>query len=171
MATEIKNENVTGLENATDRKGAELDLIERLFMAAGYKEADDSIVEIDITRNGMYLFTVHIHPIGDDDVAKANKEAAIKIKNPNGKHLPKIQADSDRSKYKSWLIYLATTEEDQKQIWGNPALMKKLGIFQPWESIDKLLTLGDKNKMVDKIAEISGLDDDEEDMDEEEFQS
>lgn len=172
MATEIKKENVTGLDNATDRKGAELDLIERLFMAAGYKEAADNITEIDITRNGMYLFTLHIHPIGDDDVAKANKEAAIMVKNPGGKHLPKIQASSDKSKYKSWLIYLATTEEDQKQIWGNPALMSKLGIYQPWESIDKLLTLGDKTKLVEKIADISGLDDDEEDeMDEETFQS
>lgn len=171
MATENKNENVTGLDVAVDRKGAELELIERLFMAANYKEAADSIVEIDITRNGMFLFTLHLHPIGDDDVAKANKEAAIKVRNPNGKHLPKIQTDSDKSKYKSWLIYLATTEADQKQIWGNPVLMSKLGIFQPWESIDKLLTLGDKNKLVDKIAEISGLDDEDEDMDEEEFQS
>ena len=171
MATEIKNENVTGLDNATDRKGAELELIERLFMAAGYKENADNITEIDITRNGMYLFTLHIHPIGDDDVAKANKEAAIMVKNPNGKHLPKIQADSDKSKYKSWLIYLATTEKDQKDIWGNPALMKKLGIYQPWESIDMLLTIGDKAKLLEKITEISGLDDEEDEMDEEEFQS
>lgn len=171
MATEIKNENVTGLDNATDRKGAEIDLVERLFMAAAYKEAADNIVELDITRNGTYLFTLHLHPIGDDDVAKANKEAAIMVKNPNGKNLPKIQASSDKSKYKSWLIYLATTEEDQRQIWGNPALMTKLGIYQPWESIDKLLTLGDKTKLVEKIAEISGLDDDEDEMDEEEFQS
>ena len=171
MATEIKNENVTGLDNATDRKGAELDLVERLFMAAGYKEAADNIQAIDITRNGMYLFTLHIHPIGDDDVAKANKEAAIMVRNPNGKHLPKIQADSDKSKYKSWLIYLATTEEDQKQIWGNPALMKKLNAYQPWETIDQLLTLGDKAKLLEKITEISGLDDDEDEMDEETFQS
>lgn len=171
MATEIKNENVTGLANATDRKGAELDLVERLFMAAAYKEAADNIVEIEIVRNGTYLFTLHLHPIGDDDVAKANKEAAIMVKNPGGKHLPKIQADSDKSKYKSWLIYLATTEADQQQIWGNPALMKRLNVFQPWESIDKLLTLGDKAKLLEKITEISGLDDEEDEMDEEEFQS
>lgn len=171
MVTEIKKENVTGLANATDRKGAELDLVERLLMAAGYKEADDNIVEIDITRNGTYLFTVHIHPIGDDDVAKANKEAAIMVKNPGGRHLPKIQADSDKSKYKSWLIYLATTEEDQKQIWGNPALMQKLNAFQPWETIDKLLTLGDKARVLETITEISGLNDEEDQMDEEEFQS
>ena len=171
MATEIKNENVTGLANATDRKGAEIDLVERLFMAAAYKEAADAIQPIDIVRNGTYLFTLHLHPIGDDDVAKANKEAAIMVKNPNGKHLPKIQADSDKSKYKSWLIYLATTEEDQKQIWGNPALMQRVNAFQPWETIDKLLTLGDKAKLLETITEISGLNDEEDEMDEEEFQS
>lgn len=171
MATENKNENVTGLNNATDRKVAEMDLVERLLMAASYKEDVDTIVPIEITRKGVVLFTVHIHPIGDDDVAKANKEAAIMVRNPNGKHLPKIQADSDKSKYKSWLIYLATTEEDQKQIWGNPVLMSKLGAYQPWEVIDKMLTIGDKAKMLEKITEISGLDDDEDEMDEEEFQS
>lgn len=171
MSTEIKNENVTGLNNAPNRNVAELDLVERLLMAANYKEDVDNIVEIDIIRKGEVLFTVHIHPIGDDDVAKANKEAAIMVKNPNGRHLPKVQADSDRSKYKSWLIYLATTKEDQKKIWGNPKLMEKLGAFQPWEVIDKLLTIGDKAKMLEKITEISGLDDEEDEMDEEEFQS
>ena len=173
MATEIKKENVTGLDQATDRKGAEYDLVKALFEAADYKTDSECIVEIDITRNGKYLFTLHIHPIGDDDVAKANKEAAIKVKNPNGRHLPKIQADSDRSKYKSWLIYLATTEEDQKLIWGNREFMAHFGLMQPWESIDKLLTLGDKTKLLDKITEISGLDDDddEDEMDEETFQS
>ena len=171
MATEIKNENVTGLENATDRKGAEYDLVKALFEAADYKTNEDNIVEIDITRNGKFLFALHIHPIGDDDVAKANKEAAIMVRNPNGRHLPKIQADSDKSKYKSWLIYLATTEEDQRQIWGNPELMRKVNAFQPWETIDKLLLVGDKAKLLEKITEISGLDDDEDEMDEETFQS
>ena len=171
MATEIKNENVTGLNNAPNRKVAEMDLVERLLMAADYKKAAENIVEIDITRNGTSLFTLHIHPIGDDDVAKANKEAAIMVRNPGGKHLPKIQSDTDKSKYKSWLIYLATTEEDQKQIWGNSALMSKLGVYQPWEVIDKLLMLGDKAKLLEKITEISGLEDEEDEMDEEEFQS
>ena len=173
MATEIKNENVTGLDNAIDRKSAEYDLVKALFEAADYKKADDTIVEIDITRNGKFLFTLHLHPIGDDDVAKANKEAAIMVKNPNGKHLPKIQSGTDKSKYKSWLIYLATTEEDQKQIWGNRELMARFNLMQPWESIDLMMTLGDKTKLLDKITEISGLDDDddEDEMDAETFQS
>ena len=104
-------------------------------------------------------------------MAKANKEAAIKVKNPNGKNLPKIQADSDKSKYKSWLIYLATTEEDQNKIWGNREFMSHYNLMQPWESIDKMLTVGDKVQLLEKITEISGLDNDEDEMDEEEFQS
>lgn len=173
MATIEKNDNVTGLNNATDRAGAEYDLVKALFEAAAYKTAEDNIVPIDITRNGKFLFTLHIHPISDEDVAFANKQAAKMGKNPNGKHLPKIQVDFDKAAYKSWLIYLATTKEDQEKIWGNPELKARLGIYQNWETIDKLLTMGDKNKLLEKITDISGLndDDDDEEMDDVTFQS
>ena len=46
--------------------------------------------------------------------------------------------------------------------------------MQPVDAIDKLLTAGDKLKLLNEISEISGLDDDdegEEEMDSETFQS
>ncbi len=162
-----ETEKVTGLDMATDRKAAEYDLVKALFEAADFKTADDNIVEIEIVRNGKFLFSLHLHPISDEDVALANKRAAIMRDNPQGKKYGKIQVGFDKAAYKSWLIYLATTPEDQELIWGNPALKSKLGIFQPWESIDKLLTMGDKNKLLEKITEISGLDDDDDDEDDE----
>ena len=172
MAPIEKNENVTGLNDATDRKTAEYDLLQALFEAADYKTSVNTIVPINITRNGKVLFTLHIHPISDEDVAYANKQAAKMGKNPNGKHLPKVQVDFDKAAYKSWLIYLATTQEDQEKIWGNPALKTRVGVYQNWETIDKLLTMGDKNKILEQITDISGLnDDDEDEMDDVTFQS
>lgn len=89
--------------------------------------------------------------------------------NPNNKKLPPIEKDFDTAKFNNWIIYLATTEEDQQKIWGNPAIMKKYGLNQPVESVDVLLTLGEKHRLADLVTDISGMNDDEETMDEEEY--
>lgn len=172
MATKApEKEPVTGLEMASNRKEAEFDLVKNLLLAADFKTSEDSISPVDIKRGGKYLFTVHIHPLSDADLRLADKRAAIMGDNPAGKKFPKIQKDYDNSVYKSWLIYLATTEEDQKQIWGNPAIMQRFSLAQPFESIDKLLTIGEKKYLMDIISEVSGLggDEDEEEMDQETF--
>lgn len=172
MATDTEKKNVTGLDQATDRSEAEYDLLQALFDAANFKEDEDNITEIEITRKGKVLFSLHLHPIGDDDVAFARKKASTFKDNPQGKKYGKIKTDFSDSKFKSWMIYLATTVEDQQKIWGNRAFMQRFGLFEPWESIDKMMTVGDKSKLLDKVFDISGLDDDDEDeMDEVTFQS
>lgn len=170
MATKEK-ESVTGLDTATNRKEAEYDLLTSLLEAADFKTDENSITEVDIKRAGKFLFSVHIHPIGDPDARDARKKATTYMPNPNNKKLPPVEKSFNNTKFGSWLIYLATTEEDQQKIWGNTALMQKKGIMEPWESIDVLLTLGEKRKLLDLVLEISGMDDDEMGMDDEEFQS
>lgn len=176
MATNETKKNVTGLDQATDRKAAEYDLAEALLKAAAFKTADENITEVEIKRNGEVLFALHIHPVSDEDIALANKKATKFKDNPQGKKYGKIQVGFDKAANKSWLIYLATTEEDQAKIWGNPAL-KSLGVMEPWQAVDVLLTAGDKLKLLNEISEISGLGDDddegegEENMDAETFQS
>ena len=169
MAKEIERENITGLDQASDRKEAEYDLVKSLLEAAEFKTSDDTVTEVDVKRAGKYLFTVHLHPISDPDTRFARKKATIYMPNPNGKKLPPIEKDFDNAKFKSWLIYLATTEEDQQKVWGNPAIMQKYGLAQPVESIDVLLAVGEKNKMFDVVADISGLNDDDEEMSGEEY--
>ncbi|MGN0999696.1 MAG: hypothetical protein ACI4PO_09110 [Faecousia sp.] len=171
MATKEEQKNVTGLDLADDYKEAEYDLVKSLLEASDFKTSDDEIYEVRIERNGKFLFMVRIHPLSDSDVKDAQKKAGIYKTNPTNKKLGQVKVDTDTAKLGSWLIYLATVEEDQANIWGNSAIMKKFGLFQPWESIDYLLKTGEKNKLVDKVLEISGMNDDEEEqMDEEEFQ-
>ena len=165
MANPTEMKNVTGLDQATDRKAAEYDLAASLLKAAAFKTSDDNITEISITRNGEFLFKLHIHPISDEDVAQATKKATKYKDNPQGKKYGKIEVGFDKALYKSWLIYLATTEEDQALIWGNPAL-KSIGVMQPVDAIDKLLVIGDKNMLLDEVTKISGLDEDDDDEDE-----
>ena len=174
MATnETEKNNVTGLDTAVNRKEAEYDLVASLLAAADFKKADDQITEVEIKRAGKYLFTVHIHPLSDPDSRFARKKATTFMPNPVNKKLAPVEKEFNNSKFGSWLIYLATTEEDQQKIWGNPAIMKNFGLMEAWESIDILLTLGEKRALMEQVTKISGLDDDDEDeveMDEETFQ-
>ena len=175
MATEKnENKNVTGLDAAVDRKEAEYDLVKSLLEAANYKNDDDEIFEVEISRRGKLLFVVHIHPISDKDVKFAQKKAGVYKNNPANKKLGQIKVDQDNAKLASWLIYLATTEADQEKIWGNRQVMSTYGLMENWESIDTLLKKGEKDELLEHVFEISGMNDDDEDeqtMDEETFQS
>lgn len=173
MAEQQEKQPVTGLELASNRKEAEYDLVKSLLSAMDYKEDEQSIVEVELRRNGVFLFTVHLHPLSDDDIRFARKKSNVYVPNPNNKKLPMIVKETDETKLKSWVIYLATTEDDQQKIWGNKAVKDKAGLMENYESIGVLCTAGEKNALFNKVCEISGLDDDlepdEETMDEEEF--
>ena len=176
MANEKKeNPNVTGLDTALDRKEAEYDLVTALLEAADYRNSEDEILEVDISRRGKFLFKVRIHPISDSDVKTAQKKAGVYKPNPTNKKLGKIKIDQDNAKLASWLIYLATTDEDQEKIWGNKQVMSKYGLMENWETIDILLKKGEKDDLLEHVFDISDMnddeDDDEEKMDEETFQS
>ena len=169
MATkETERNNITGLDLADDYKETEYNLVESLLTAADFKTDDDNIANAKIIRNKKLLFTVRLHPISDKDSAFAKKKATVYMPNPNNKKLPPIEKELNTPKFSSWLIYLATVEEDQEKIWNNPAIMNKFSLAEPWESIDILLTAGEKARLVDIISEISGMDDDNV-MDEEEY--
>jgi hypothetical protein len=169
--SETEKKNITGLDTADNRKEAEYDLVKSLLEASEYKTAEDAVTEAEIKRNGKFLFSVNIHPISEADARFARKKATKYMPNPNGKKLPPIEKELDTAKFNSWLIYVATTEEDQQKIWGNPAIMQKYGLSLPVESVDVLLTLGEKRKLADLVTDISGLDDeeDEDNVSEEEY--
>lgn len=174
MANKEEKQNVTGLDAAANRKEAEYDLVTALLEAASFKTDEDNITEVTIARNGKFLFVVRIHPVSDADVRQAQKQAGIYRDNPTNKKLGKIRVDSDAAKLASWLIYLATVEEDQEKIWGNKQVMGKFGLMQPWETVDYLLKKGEKDDLLDEVFKISGMNDEEEDeeqMDDETFQS
>lgn len=164
---ENENEVLTGLENAHNRKEAEYDLVTNLLNAAEYRTSEDAVTEVEIKRGGKLLFPVRIRPLSDDETRTARKKATTYMPNPNGKKLPKIEKEFNTTLFQSWLIYLATVPEDQKSIWGNKAVMDKYGLMLPVESIGVLLTVGEKDKLLDLVMDVSGLNDDgEEDADE-----
>lgn len=168
-------ESVTGLGDipAKEYKDAEYDLVTSLLEAADFKNSEDAILKVNICRGGKFYFSVRIRPISDEEVSRCRREAGIYKANPTNKKLGKVRVDTDSSKFSSWLIYTATIEEDQQNIWNNQVIMQKFNLMQPWESIDKLLMAGEKDDLLDKVFKLSALKDEDEDetTDEETFRT
>ena len=129
----------------------------------------EMVKEVEIRRKGKLYFTVHVHPVSEEDISFASKKASKYYENPQGKKLPRIRGEMDTNLFNSWLIYLGTVEDDREKIWGNPTVMKKLGHLKPVESINSLLMAGEKNELVDLIINISNVTDDGEEVSEEEY--
>lgn len=164
---EKEKKDLTGLEIAaentakakgTTQKDVEYDLTTALLKAAEFRTSEDAITEIDIRRNGVYFFTLHVHPISDTEARKCRKRATKMMDNPNNRKLPKIEKEFDQALFNSLIIYTATTEEDKKNVWGNKAVMDKHDILDPIDTIDLLLAVGEKVEIVDTILDISGMD-------------
>ena len=136
-------------------------MVTSLLAAADFRNTENAVTEVEIRRAGKFYFSVHVHPISEDDVRAARKKATTYMRNPQGAKYPPIEKDFNPSLFNSWLIYLATTPEDQQKIWGNKSVKDKFGLMENVESINVLLLLGEKTALSDKIIEISGLNDEE----------
>ena len=74
MANPETEKSITGLDQATNRKEAEYDLVKSLLEAAEFKTADENITEVEIKRSGKFYFAVRVHPISDEDIRFARTE-------------------------------------------------------------------------------------------------
>lgn len=142
----------------------EYDLVASLLAAAEYQKTPDLIQEVEIKRKGRVFFTVHLHPVSEDDITLASKKASKYYENPQGKKLPRVRGEMDTNLFHSWIIYLATTEEDREKIWGNRQVMEKVAAVKPAETINHLLIAGEKAEMIDIIMDISRMSDEEDDV-------
>lgn len=161
---QFEEENmVTGLEMATSQKDKvekEYDLLEALLKAADFRNDEEMITTAEIRRNGKLLFEVDIHPIGDDEARALRRKATTYMPNPVNPKLPRVEKFFDQGKFNAMIIYEATTDKHKKEIWGRPELMSKFNLVEPWESVNILLTVGEKNNLSDEVLKISGWEDD-----------
>lgn len=144
----------TGIpENVAEQ---EYNLLENLLMAA---EGNAELTPVRIERNGKYLFTIHLHAVTENDKVTARKKATKYMPNPAGKNLPLIEKDTDNALYRSWLIFLATSDEDKQKIWGRKEIKDKYNLMTSAETVDILLKAGEKEALIDVIADLSGFGD------------
>ena len=156
--------DLTGLSAvpAEVRAGVEKDLLTTLLQIAEENTSSKDALPIEIKRQGTVRFTFRVHPVSDDDVRAARKAATTYMPNPSNKKLPKIEKERDEVLYRSVLIYNATVPEDREKIWNSQAVRERFNLVQGHESIDKILNVGEKMKVFEKILEFSGLGDEEE---------
>ena len=143
----------TGIPEEMTRE-QEQNLLEGLLKATSFTE---ELTPVRIERNGVHMFTFRVHGLSEKDKMEAHKKATTYMPNPAGKHLPQIEKDTPNELYRSYIIYLATCEEDKQNIWGNNELKRQLNVLRSAETIDFLLKAGEKDAVIDLIAELSGF--------------
>lgn len=158
-------QDLTGLSNVDpkERPMEEADLIKALLEMAEENTSTEEAVTIDIKRGGKVRFSFRVHPVSDEDIRIARKAATTYMANPNNKKLPKIEKDRDEVQYRSLIIYNATIPEDRAKIWDNQKIKERFDLVQGHDTIDKILNVGEKMKIFEKILEVSGMNEDDDD--------
>lgn len=135
-------------------------LLAGMMEAANFKEDTQ---KVEIRRKGKLLFSFNIRPLTEEEIQDCRKAATRYIPHPQGKHLPKLEAETDYVKLRSLKIYTATVEDDKK-LWNNPQLKKKLNVLTHTDVIDTVLLAGEKDAINDIIDEFSGYGTDKEEF-------
>lgn len=173
----------SGIKNAGDRveevnttpteeekknfiRANEEDMIQGLIDAAGFAldEVERKIIEISRPTKGgdsKVLFTFRIAPLREEQYEQAKRKHTKYVKNKQfGMKLPE---ETNSTRYRSQLIYMATVDEDREKLWDNRQVwdsLKNRG-FQIMNGLDVIecsLKAGEKDKVLEIIDEISGYD-------------
>lgn len=134
----------------------EQDILMGMFEAANFKDDQSNWKKIQIKRNEKVLFEFRVRPLNEEEIGACRKKATKFMPNPMGKQYPRIEADVDYVKLRSYKILEATVEEDQRKVWGNKAIKEKLNVLQDIDVVDSVLMAGEKDWVADIIDEISG---------------
>ena len=155
-----------GIEDPTEEEKAdklisqENALLAGMMKAALYKDEKEARKEIVIKRQGQELFRFWIRPITEAELADCVKKATKYYKNPQGRHLPKIEGDTNMTRMRSYKILTATVDSDK--VWNNTILKQKLNLLDPVDVVDTVLLAGEKDQIDDIIDDISGVGEDTE---------
>lgn len=137
------------------------ELLRGLLEAAEYPKEE---TEIEIARKGKVLFRFRVRPLTEAEINECRELATKYVRNKAG--IP-VREKFNLPRFRSLLIYRATVEEDRKRLWDNKVAWEKLNVVSGIDLIDAVLLPGEKTAVVDKIGEISGYVENEEELEEE----
>ena len=138
----------------------ENDILQGLIECGRAKDNADNYRKVQIKRDGAVKFEFRIRPISEDENQKCLRNAKKYAKKSYGQ--PKQAIETDRARYRSYLIYTATVDEDRAKTWDNRKAWDALNIITGPDMIDRVLLAGEKDRIIDLIDEISGFNDETE---------
>lgn len=89
--TPIRDSAVSAKAAEKIEAAEEYDLVASLLAAAEYQKTPDMIQEVEIKRKGRVFFTVHLHPVSEDDITLASKKASKYYENPRERSCPESE--------------------------------------------------------------------------------
>ena len=135
-----------------DLEKAEQDIVNALLEAGSWRK-DETRREIIIRRNDCDVFTFNIEPVDEDTFRKCRRQ--------NTRNKGKRTEELDDARFLSQLIFTATVEEDKDRLWRNTAIQKKLNVQNAVDVVNYVLKPGEKTKIAEVIADISGYEDED----------
>lgn len=158
---QVVEEEFSAEETKNQARIYENDILKGMIDAANFKSTE--VQKIEIVRGGRVFFSFSIRPLSEADYEQCRKKHTKYVRNKQlGIMMPQ---DTNTVKYKSALIYAATTDEDRRLTWDNRQLWdaleaKGIDILTGTDVIDAILMSGEKAAIIDKIDELSGYQDD-----------
>lgn len=134
------------------------ELLRGLIEAGSEKDSESSYRKIQIKRKGEVKFEFRVRPLSEEESIACHDHATKFAPRKRGQ--PKREIETNFAKFRSWLIYTATVDEDRAKTWDNKKGQEKFGVLQGADMIDAVLYPGEKERIIDVINEISGYDDD-----------
>ncbi|MGN0489331.1 MAG: hypothetical protein ACI4HO_08730 [Ruminococcus sp.] len=132
----------------------ENDILGGLLEAANYRTDESEIVPIQIIRKGQIILEFRIRPLSEEEYTRTRDKYTKYVRNKNlGIRVPE---NTDTEMYRNALIYEATVEEDQANVWRQKDAWKALNVVSGPQLIGKVLKAGEKDAICDKIDQISG---------------
>ena len=147
-------------ETTNHMKLKEEDFIQGLIDATGFVEEEKQ--RIEIVRDGKLFFVFHIRPLSESEYNDCKKKSTKYVRNRSlGVKMPE---DTDSVKYRASIVYQATVKEDREKLWDNKKVWetlrdKGLQILNGLDVIKYSLKAGEMNKIIDCIDDLSGFDD------------
>lgn len=138
----------------------EKDILAGLLELGKTRDKPENYRKIQIKRNKKVLLEFRIRPVSEDEIQTCLRRANKYAKTKPGQ--PKKVIETDNAKFRSLNLYTATVDEDRAKIWDNKKAQEAFDILEGWEMIDKVLSAGEKDAVLDVVDEISGFASDEE---------
>lgn len=152
MSTEELKENLlpTGEEILMNEDS----ILRGMLEAANFRQDTSNHRKVQIKRNDKVLFEFVVRPLSEEEIFECRRKATKYYNNPAGRHLPKVEGDTDISAIRAYKIVAATVDSDK--IWNNPTIKNSLNVLRAVDVVEEILMAGEKDRINDIIDEISG---------------